>query len=181
METGTIFTIGHSNHPFDTFVEMLQAYDINLLADIRSAPSSRYCPQYNKDALQFNLPALGIRYAHLSRLGGHRKRRCCDHSPNTGWRNGGFRAYADYMQTAEFEAGLTELIKLGQKNRVAIMCAEAVPWRCHRSLVSDALVIRGVPVIEIFSKTNAKPRKLTSFAHVNGTELTYPPTQGQLL
>jgi uncharacterized protein (DUF488 family) len=177
---GTIFTIGHSNHPLDKFIEMLHAYNIDLLADIRSAPSSRYCPQYNKDAMQASLPAAGIKYTHLARLGGHRPR-CCDNSPNTGWRNGGFRAYADYMQTAEFQSALDELIELGRSHRVAIMCAESVPWRCHRSLVSDALVIRDVPVIEIFSKTNAKPRKLTSFAHVDGVELTYPSTQLKLV
>lgn len=175
-EPGTIFTIGHSNHSLEKFLEMLHAYNIDLLADIRSAPGSRYCPQYNKDAMQVSLPDSGIRYTHLDRLGGHRKG-CCDHSLNTGWRNGGFRRYADYMQTSEFRSGLDDLIDLGRNRRVAIMCAESVPWRCHRSLVSDALVIRDVPVIEIFSKTNAKPRKLTSFAHVRGVQITYPSNQ----
>jgi Uncharacterized conserved protein len=173
---GTIFTIGHSNHPFEVFTEMLQAYQINVLADIRSAPSSRFCPQYNKAALQFNLPDIGIRYTHLTRLGGHRGR-CCDNSPNTAWRNPGFRNYADYMQTSEFTSALDDLIHIAKKHRVAIMCAEAVPWRCHRSLVSDALLVRDIPVIEIFSKTNAKEKKLTAFAQVNGKELTYPSSQ----
>lgn len=173
-----IFTVGHSTLPIADFVALLQAYGIACLADIRTVPRSRHNPQFNGDALDKELCAHGIGYVGLQALGGLRHPR--KDSPNGGWRNDGFRGYADYMQTAEFVHGLERLMALGTERRTAIMCAEAVPWRCHRSLVADALTVRGVPAIEILSATSWRPHKLTAFAHVEGTTLTYPPEQGAL-
>src|SRR5262249_22829215 len=142
-------------------------------------PRSRHNPQFNSDALGEALRENAIAYAPLGALGGLRHPR--KDSPNAGWRNDGFRGFADYMQTAAFAGGLGELIALSHQRRTAIMCAEAVPWRCHRSLVADALTVRGIPAVEILSATNWREHKLTPFARVEGTSITYPPEQASLL
>ncbi len=176
---GTIFTVGHSTLPVGRFAALLGVYGIRQLADIRTVPRSRYNPQFNADALGGSLAAAGIDYLPMPALGGlwHPRK----DSPNGGWRNESFRGYADYMQTEAFQDAVEALIRLGQEKRTAIMCAEAVPWRCHRSLVADALAVRGVPVVEILSETSHRPHKLTPFAHVEGRSITYPPGQGELL
>jgi len=176
---GAIFTVGHSTLPIDRFIDLLKTYGIELLADIRTVPRSRHNPQFNSDALPDALRRQGIEYAALPGLGGLRRPR--KDSPNMGWRNESFRGYADYMQTPAFTAALAELVRLSRTRRVAIMCAEAVPWRCHRSLVADALDVRGIPVVEILSQTSHRPHKLTPFAQVEGTNVTYPASQATLL
>jgi len=176
---GTIFTVGHSNVSIEAFLALLRAYDIERLADIRTVPRSRHNPQFNSDALASTLAANDKDYRPLPALGGLRHPR--KNSPNTGWRNESFRGYADYMQTPSFSEGLEQLIDMSRIRRTAIMCAEAVPWRCHRSLVADALVVRGIVVIEILTQTSWQPHALTSFAHAEGTNVTYPPVQRVLL
>jgi uncharacterized protein (DUF488 family) len=176
---GAVFTVGHSTLPSEQFVALLQAYEIRRLADVRTVPRSRHNPQFNADALERALLAERIEYVPLPSLGGLRHAR--KDSPNGGWRNASFRGYADYMQTPEFEAGLDALIRMSREKRTAIMCAEAVPWRCHRSLVADALEVRDIPVVEILSAKSARVHKLTPFARVEGTRLTYPPEQMDLL
>ncbi|MDE2166741.1 MAG: DUF488 domain-containing protein [Alphaproteobacteria bacterium] len=171
--SGVIFTIGHSTMPIERFIGRLQSYGIECLADIRTIPRSRHNPQFNADALRDTLRASKIEYVPLEVLGGLRHAR--KQSSNSGWRNASFRGYADYMQTPAFLAGLERLIELSCGRRVAIMCAEAVPWRCHRSLVADALTIRRIPVVEILSDTNFRAHKLTPFARVEGSRITYPP------
>jgi uncharacterized protein (DUF488 family) len=151
---------------------MLEAFDVSLLVDIRSIPRSRHNPQFNIDALREALPSQGIRYAHLAELGGLRRAR--KDSPNTAWRNQSFRGFADYMLTESFELGLTKLRALADGRTVALMCAEAVPFRCHRSLVADALTVRGAQVQHITSKTHASAHRLTPFIHVDGICITYP-------
>ena len=174
-----IFTVGHSTLPIDDFIALLRAYGIAILADIRSVPRSRHNPQFNADSLPVALRAQQIEYLPLQALGGLRRAR--KDSPNTGWRNASFRGYADYMQTDSFARGLERLLELSGRGRTAIMCAEAVPWRCHRSLVSDALEVRGIPVVEILSATGYREHPLTTFAVVTGTSITYPSPQGALL
>lgn len=176
---GAMFTVGHSTLPVDRFVALLHAYGIECLADIRTVPRSRHNPQFNADALANALGRSGIDYVPLPALGGLRHAR--KDSRNTGWRNASFRGYADYMQTDAFRAGLERLIEMDTRKRVAIMCAEAVPWRCHRSLVADALGVRGIAVIEILSESDYRPHRLTPFAVVEGTTITYPPEQASLL
>jgi uncharacterized protein (DUF488 family) len=174
-----IFTVGHSTLPIERFIALLHIYGIEHLVDIRTMPRSRYNPQFNDTALAATLPAAHIAYLHIKALGG--LRRAGKDSPNTGWRNGGFRGYADYMLTAEFQEALHGLIQMSHERRMAIMCAEAVPWRCHRSLVADALSVRGIPVMEILSETSYRMHRITPFAHVEGTRVTYPPEQTVLL
>ena len=176
---GTVFTVGHSTLAIDAFVGLLRGYGIETLADIRTVPRSRHNPQYNSGALGQSLRQAGVSYVALTALGGLRRPR--KDSPNGGWRNESFRGYADYMQTPAFEEALQSLIDMSRAQRVAIMCAEAVPWRCHRSLVADALNARGIPAVEILSAGNHRLHKLTPFAAVRGTTVTYPPAQGQLL
>lgn len=168
-----VWTVGHSTRPFEAFVGLLTSFEIGVLADIRTVPRSRKNPQFNADALPSALAPYALEYAHLPRLGGLRHAR--KDSQNTGWRNESFRGYADYLLTAEFEIGLAELRVLAEHGRVALMCAEAVPWRCHRSLIADALQVRGIPSAEIVGPTRLQPHRLTPFAHVHGTVLTYPP------
>ena len=175
----TVYTVGHSTLPIERFLAVLRAHGIERLADVRTVPRSRRNPQFNSDALAESLRAAGIEYVPLRELGGLRKPRA--DSPNAGWRNDGFRGYADYMQTPEFARGLESLLKLGRERRTAIMCAEAVPWRCHRSLVADALAVRGVPVVDILGETERREHALTPFARVHGTTITYPPAQASLL
>jgi uncharacterized protein (DUF488 family) len=167
----TVSSIGHSTHPIEHFIAMLQAHSIEELVDIRTIPRSGHNPQFNRDSLPASLEAAGIGYRHMPALGGLRHAR--PDSVNTGWRNASFRGYADYMRTGEFEAALEELIGIAREKRLAIMCAEAVEWRCHRSLVADALEVRGVPVEHIQSVTRAKRHRMTPFAQVNGTEIIY--------
>jgi uncharacterized protein (DUF488 family) len=175
-----IWTIGHSTRSAAEFTAILRAHGIERLIDIRTVPRSRRNPQFNRDELPETLAAAGIAYLHMAGLGGLRHPR--KDSPNTAWRNDSFRGYADYMQTEEFERSLTELIRLAERQRVAIMCAEAVPWRCHRSMVADALAARGIDVRHIFSETTEKPHSITPFAKVENNHVTYPglplPTPG---
>jgi uncharacterized protein (DUF488 family) len=175
---GAIFTVGHSTLPIERFLALLRAYRVGTLADIRTVPRSRRNPQFNADALATALRGAQIDFVPLSVLGGLRRAR--KDSPNTGWRNESFRGFADYMQTEAFESGLENLIDISRRRRTAIMCAEAVPWRCHRSLVADALLVRGIPAIEILSETSFRPHRLTPFARVNGTQITYLPDQAAL-
>jgi uncharacterized protein (DUF488 family) len=174
-----IFTVGHSTLPIERFIALLKIYGVERLADIRTVPRSRHNPQFNGDALDSALRAETIQYVPLQALGGLRHAR--KDSPNAGWRNKSFRGYADYMQTEEFQEGLETLIQMSRQKRVAIMCAEAVPWRCHRSLVADALNVRDVPAVEILSETSYRMHKITPFAHVEGLHITYPPEQTNLL
>ena len=173
-----LHTIGHSTRTLDEFVAILHAHHIKTLVDVRTVPRSRRVPQFNIENLSQSLPRHHIQYLHLPALGGLRKARA--DSPNTGWRNDSFRGYADYMQTLQFESGLKELINVAQKHPTAIMCAEAVPWRCHRSLIADAMLVRGWEVLDLFSEQSAKPHKLTDFAKVDGTQVSYPSPQPQL-
>ena len=173
MAGAQVYTIGHSTRPQAELIDLLRHYGVVTLADVRTIPRSRHNPQFNREALAEALAAAGMAYVHLPLLGGLR-RGLGDASPNTGWRNESFRAYADYMQTAEFAEGLAQLRALTEAGPVALMCAEAVPWRCHRSLIADALTIRGVAVREIWSDTRAEVHKLRPFAHVDGLQLTYP-------
>lgn len=176
---GSVFTVGHSTRPIADFVALLAAYGIERVGDVRTVPRSRHNPQFNADALAASLSAAGIAYEAMPDLGGLRHPRA--DSPNGGWRNASFRGYADYMQTEPFRAAVARLAETGRRQRTAIMCAEAVPWRCHRSLVADALAVRGVPVVEILSPTDWRMHGLTPFAQVEGTTITYPPAQARLL
>ena len=170
-----VLTVGHSTRPIESFIELLGGHGVTQLVDVRTVPGSRHNPQYGRDALEASLAAAGIGYAHAPGLGGFRTPR--PDSPNAGWRNLSFRGYADYMQTADFHADLASLMELARTDRVALMCAEAVPWRCHRSLIADALRVRGVPVCEIASPKRLLPHKLTRFAQVRGEVITYPVTE----
>ena len=168
----TIFTIGHSTRTLDELIELLRAHGAQRVIDIRTIPGSRRNPQYNRETLGPSLRAAKIGYVHLKSLGGLRKAR--PDSKNAGWHNASFRGYADYMQTPDFEAALKRAIKLSETKPSALMCAEAVPWRCHRSLVADALTARNFPVEHIMSESRANPHKLTPFAQVRGKKVTYP-------
>ena len=176
---GAVFTVGHSTLPIERFIALLQAYSIERLVDIRTMPRSRHNPQFNNTALAGSLTLAHLEYVHIQALGGLRHAR--KDSPNTGWRNGAFRGYADYMQSEEFQDALETLIQMSRQKRVAIMCAEAVPWRCHRSLVADALSVHGIPVVEILPESSYRTHKLTAFAQVDRTQITYPPEQATLL
>ena len=168
----TIWTIGHSTRPIDVFIDCLRAHKIRLLVDVRTIPRSRYNPQFNTDRLAESLKDTGLSSLHMPMLGGLRKAR--KDSINNGWRNASFRGYADYMQTAEFWHALEELMMQGRQGPSAIMCAEAVPWRCHRSLIADALTSRDWIVRNIISTAETKPHQLTSFAKIEHGGLTYP-------
>lgn len=174
---GRIFTVGHSTHPIEEFLELLRAHEVGQIVDIRTIAKSRHNPQFGEDAMRESLPAGGITYRRLDALGG--LRHTTTDSINGEWKNASFRGYADYMQTDAFAAGLGELLTLAEQMPTAIMCAEAVPWRCHRSLVGDALLVRGVEVLDIMTPKSAKPHTLTSFAHVDGTTISYPPATGE--
>jgi uncharacterized protein (DUF488 family) len=168
----SVFSIGHSTRNLDEFLELIERFRIQWLLDIRTIPRSRHVPQFNSDSLERALQNHGIGYRHVKRLGGLRKP--AHNSPNMGWRNLSFRGFADYMQTAEFKKGLSEVLDLASKKKVALMCAEAVPWRCHRSLISDSLLIRGIEVLHIISAKNVRLHELTPFAAVKGDRITYP-------
>jgi len=174
-----LWTIGHSTRPIDEFVSLLKAHGIQQLVDVRTVPRSRHNPQYNNEALLKSLRDEDMSYKHMPKLGGLRKPK--KDSINTGWRNESFRGYADYMQTDEFQRAIEELIAHGTSKKTAIMCAEAVPWRCHRSLIADALVTRDWEVRHIMSETKADRHQLASFAAVENGELRYPrPDSGSL-
>lgn len=168
----TIYTIGHSTHTIDRFLEMLKAHGIQALIDVRTIPKSRHNPQFGIEALSASLGQASIEYIHLGKLGG--LRHPAKDSVNTGWQNTSFRGYADYMATPEFQQALDELKALAEKQTVAIMCAEAVPWRCHRSLIADALTEQGWQVLHIQSGKTAKPHELTPFLQVEEGKLVYP-------
>jgi uncharacterized protein (DUF488 family) len=169
----TVLTIGHSNRPLDEFLAMLAAHRVTMVADVRKMPRSRANPQFNTDTLPAALARHGIGYEHFPGLGGLRKG--SSDSPNGAWENASFRAFADYMLTPEFDRALEKLFKASAGCRPALMCAEAVPWRCHRSVISDALVVRGLPVEHIMSETRTDTHKLRDWAQVEGTRITYPP------
>jgi uncharacterized protein (DUF488 family) len=168
----TLYTIGHSNRELAEFLELLVHYDIKQLVDIRTLPGSRKYPHFDKEKLSESLKDAGIYYLHFPDLGGRRRAR--KDTINTGWRNPAFRGYADYMQTESFQQGVAELSDMVKMKTTAIMCSEAVPWRCHRSMVGDAMLIRGIDVMDIISRTSIRPHKLTPWAKVNGLEITYP-------
>jgi uncharacterized protein (DUF488 family) len=175
-DRGTIvLTVGHSTRPLEEFIALLKAHAVTGLIDVRKVPRSHHNPQYGIETLPRALAAQNIGYEHVPGLGGFRKTNA--ESPNTGWRNLSFRGYADYMQTSEFKKELQSLIAAARRERVAIMCAEAVPWRCHRSLIADALTVHGLRVEEIVALDRRELHKLTPFARVKGSELTYPPEQ----
>ena len=167
------YTMGFSNRTWDETLEILANYKIQRVVDIRTLPGSKHTPQFNLENLQRELPKAGIDYVHMKSLGGLRKPRK-DSTVNAAWRNDGFRGYADYMQTPEFEAALEELIRLLKEKTTVYCCTEAVFWRCHRQLVSDALVTRGFHVGHIFSAAKVETHSLTKFVKAEGTRLTYP-------
>ena len=169
-----VYTIGHSTRPISDFIHLLQIHGIAVVADVRTIPKSRHNPQFNEDALRQSLSEHGIGYRWMKGLGG--LRHTVHDSVNMAWKNASFRGFADYMQTPEFAESLNELIALAAESRTAIMCAEAVPWRCHRSLIGDALIVRGIAVEDIISERSCEPHKLTPFAKVNGTTIIYPAT-----
>ncbi len=168
----TVLTIGHSTRTLEEFLSILKAHGVERLVDVRSIPKSRRVPQFNSDALAASLREQGIEYVHLKILGGLRHAK--KDSVNLGWRNASFRGYADYMASEEFRDGLQRLLQLARQKRTAIMCAEAVPWRCHRSLIGDALLVRGVRVEDIMSATSARPHEMTPFARFNALDIVYP-------
>lgn len=172
MTKKIIYTIGHSTRPLDDFIALLQAHGIEKVVDIRTIPRSRHNPQFNREELQKSLRKHKIGYRHHKKLGGLRHPK--KDSLNTGWENASFRGFADYMQTEEFKEGLDTLIALAKEHRLALMCAEALPWRCHRSLVADALTVKKWKVLHIQSKKTAKLHLLTSFLQPRRGKLLYP-------
>lgn len=185
--TAPFLTLGHATRPIDDFLAFLRKHRVALVADVRTVPRSRANPQFSREALEASLHGAGTRYAHLPALGGLRRPR--RDSPNSGWQNASFRGYADHMQTSEFARGLDELLALaesvgatggtgGNGSRVALMCAEMVPWRCHRSLVADALLARGHAVDELIGDSQVRPHTLTRFARVEDGRVWYPLPEG---
>src|SRR6202049_3593636 len=167
-----VLTVGHSTRTWKTLLDLRRAHRVMRVIDVRSSPRSRHNPQFNRATLSKKLRAARIGYVHLRKLGGLRHAR--RDSPNMGWRNASFRGFADYMQTSDFEAGLHRLMKLARQKRSAIMCAEAVSWRCHRSLIADALTVRGIRVDDIMTMKRSQVHSLTPFARVRGHRVTYP-------
>jgi len=168
-----LFTVGHSTHPADEFLALLRAHGVERLVDVRRFPGSRRHPQFAREALAESLRAAGIAYRHDARLGG--RRHALPGSPNTAWRNEQFRGYADHMATAEFQAALQALLDEAAARRTTVMCAEAVPWRCHRQLLADAALLAGRPVLHILSAADARPHELNPSARVDALgRLTYP-------
>lgn len=171
--TSTIWTIGHSNRSLEEFLRLLRARGATLVVDVRKMPGSRHNPQFGRDTLPQALQDAGIGYVHAPGLGGLRRR--TPDSPNTGWENASFQGYADYMMTSEFQRSLDELLERVKGERAVLMCAEAVPWRCHRSLIADALVVRGIGVEHILSGSRSQQHALRPWARVRGTRIIYPP------
>ena len=176
--TREIFTLGHSTRSLDDLIRLLQGHEIEQLVDVRIAPGSRRLPHFSKDSLSASLSHEGISYMHLPQLGGRRRPR--PGSPNTGWRTKGFQGYADHMATSDFRAALEQLEGIAERSRSAVMCAEAVWWRCHRMLISDALLARGWKVQHIGLGKEPQEHQLTSFAVVAGDRITYPASQLEL-
>ncbi len=172
-KSSVVFTIGHSTRLLNDFIDLLKTHGVEMIVDVRTIPRSRHNPQFNFEALPESLKSARIGYRHMPGLGGLRHTR--RDSPNMGWQNASFRGFADYMQTEEFETNLEELITLVRRKRTCLMCAEAVPWRCHRSLIADALTVRGIPAKHIIGKSQPQLHKLTPFARVAGKRITYPP------
>jgi uncharacterized protein (DUF488 family) len=172
-----VMTIGHSTRSLEEFIRLLQVHGATCVVDVRTVPRSLHYPQFNKTSLPRSLKKFKLGYIHMPGLGGlrHAKR----DSPNAGWRNASFRGYADYMQTREFGESLEEVIRLANQDRIVLMCAEAVPWRCHRSLIADALLVRGIRTEDIMSATRRQVHMLTPFAKVRGTAITYPAEAAQ--
>lgn len=168
-----VWSIGHSTHPLDTFLALLETHAIGVLADVRTVPKSRRHPHFHTDALARELPVHGVDYVHLAALGGWRH--AAPDSPNGGWRNASFRGYADYAMTSEFAAGLERLRSLATGAPTAMMCSEALWWRCHRRLVADRLLLAGDEVRHIGSDGRASTHEITSFATVEDGQLVYPP------
>ena len=171
----TIYTVGHSTRSFDEFLAVLRSFDIRAVADVRLIPKSRRHPHFADEFLAANLPREGIEYLPFKHLGGRRRPR--KDSRNVGWRNESFRGYADFLETDAFRAGLDELMAAARQRATTTMCAEAVPWRCHRSLISDALLVRGWEVVDVMDVGKASKHKLTKFARVEGTDVWYPPEE----
>ena len=169
----TLWTVGHSTRSQDAFFELLNENRIGVVADVRRFPGSRRFPQFSKDALAASLAAAGVEYLPVPELGG--RRRPTINSPNTGWNNEGFRGYADYMATNEFKAGIQVLLEAAKRKRVALMCAEALWWRCHRSLISDFLKSQGYCVLHMMGPGKVQEHPYTSPARIVGTHLCYPP------
>jgi len=168
-----VMTIGHSTRPIKGFIHLLKAHQVQRLVDVRTVPRSRHNPQFNRSDLSRALHSTRLHYRYMPGLGGFRH--TSSDSINAAWHNASFRGFADYMQTPEFKKNLDDLIILAQSERIAIMCAEAVPWRCHRSLISDALLARGIEVREIASATRTQHHTLTPWGKITGTQVTYPP------
>ena len=179
MARKRVYTIGHSTRSIDDFIHLLKSHDVQRVIDVRTLPRSRFNPHFDITRLPALLRAAHLHYTHLPGLGG--PRRPLPDSPNTGWRNKSFRGYADHMQSANFKLSLERCLELASVERVALMCAEAVPWRCHRSLIGDALVARGTDALEIADDSRVRPHMLTPFAHVEGIEITYPVAIGSTL
>jgi uncharacterized protein (DUF488 family) len=173
-----VFTIGHSNRPIEEFIALLAEHGVQRVLDIRTVPKSRHNPQFGQDQLPTSLAEAGIAYQYIGALGGLRHPR--KDSPNAGWHNKSFRGYADHMQGEEFRHGVDDVAAMASgagAERCALMCAEAVPWRCHRSMVADALTVRGIPVEHIINHGKTRPHTLTRFAQVEGTRILYPPEE----
>jgi len=168
----SVYTIGHSTRTLDEFVGLLKTYGVTLVVDVRTVPRSRHNPQFNKETLPNSLKPSGIKYIHMPEIGGLRRPK--HDSVNLAWKNLGFRGYADYMQTKEFTENLLKIIALARENRLALMCAEALPWRCHRSLISDALVVRHLKVEHIIGESSCLNHELSEMARVEGNQITYP-------
>jgi uncharacterized protein (DUF488 family) len=175
MKKPRIYTIGHSTRSFREFAELLSAHGVKTVVDVRSIPRSRHNPQFNESRLERSLTAKRIGYRRLKRLGGLRHAR--KDSMNLGWHNASFRGYADYMGTPGFSAGLNTLMKIAKARPTAVMCAEAVPWRCHRSMIADALIKEGWLVLDIMSRTSVRRRRLTPFLKVKKGKITYPSSK----
>ncbi len=167
-----VYTIGHSTRTIEAFIKLLKIYGVEAVVDVRTIAGSEYNPQYNEESLRNSLGKHNISYTRMRGLGGLRQ--ATKLSPNNAWKNKSFRGYADYMQTPEFAESIKELVRLAQEKQVAIMCAEAVPWRCHRSLIGDALLVRHIKVIDLISEKGTRPHKMTPFALVKGQTVTYP-------
>lgn len=168
----TVYTIGHSTRTIEDFILILQSYEIEIVIDIRTIAASRHNPQYGEEELRKSLSLKGIGYIHCKGLGGLRHANKA--SVNTAWRNSSFRGYADYMQTTKFQENVERLIKIAREKHTVMMCAEAVPWRCHRSLIGDALLIRDIFVMDIINEKSSKLHTLTAFAKIVGDTITYP-------
>lgn len=182
-----IYSLGHSTRTLADLLDILESHGVATLADVRKIPGSRRFPHFNREVLRESLPQANIEYVPLPKLAGRRRASPEAASPNAGWRHASFRAYADYMATDDFELGLQQLLTLAERGPVAMMCAEAVPWRCHRMLIADALAARGVEVLHLDSRRPGRPHRVTPFARFDGRRVTYPayepparPVQGEL-